>query len=284
VTRRGTLAAVALVVGLAAVAAVSRDRLIALDRTRPADGSMLYLPNGRFLEVASLGQTSLAASAVYLWAIQYYSDYDRADRYRWVEHVFRNVIARLDPHYVDPYWIGALILSVEAQDLDGALRLLEDGIRNNPDNWILAYLAGWECERAGQHKRAADYFDRAAAVPGAPPKLLRLRAGMMTRAGDLQEALRRWKEVLDDPRSDESSRAIASRQIRDLTIRVDLSAIDDAVAAYRRIHGANPRRLEDLVRAGLLDRVPLDPDGDPYVLDRATGEGTTRASRVLGGS
>lgn len=268
---------------LASAAGGARERLAALDEDLPSEAAMLYLPNGSFLEAASLGQTSLAASAIYLWAIQYYSDYDRVDRYRWVEHVFRDVIARLDPRYVDPYWIGALILSVEAHDLDGALRLLDDGIHNNPENWILPYLAGWECERAGQHKRAAEYFDLAASVPGAPPKMLRLRAGMMTRAGDLEEALRRWRDVLDDPRSDESSRAIASRQIRDLTIRVDLAAIDEAVEAYRRAHGSPPRRLTDLVRAGLLAEVPLDPDGDPYDLDATSGRATTRASRVLGG-
>lgn len=272
-----------LAVGLAVAAVGARDRLVALEEGTRRDTALLYLPNGRFLEVASLGQGSLTASLVYLWAIQYYSDYDRADRYRWVEHVFRNVIARLDPHYIDPYWMGALILSVEANDLEGALRLLDDGFRSNPDRWILPYLAAWECERMGDPLRAAAYFDRAAAVPGAPPQVLRLRAGMMARAGDLQEALRRWKEVLRDPRSDESSRAIALRQIRDLTIRVDLAAIEEAVREFRLRRGSSPRRLEDLVRAGLLPSVPLDPDGDPYGFDPATGRASTRASRVLGG-
>lgn len=282
-SRRSRLAALLLAVVLAAAAVFARARLAALDDLRPRESALLYLPNGDFLRVASLGQRSLAASMVYLWAIQYYSVYERSDRYRFVEHVFRNVIARLDPHYIDPYWIGALILSVEAQDLEAALRLLDDGFRANPDRWILPYLAGWECERAGQPVRAAEWFDRAAGVPGAPPQVLRLRAGMMARAGDLAEARARWFEVLDDPRSDESSRAIAKRQIRDLTIRIDLAAIDEAVRLYEERHGVRPRRIEDLARAGVLREIPLDPDGEPYDFDPATGRATTRASRVLGG-
>ena len=54
---------------------------------------------------------------IYIWAIQYYSNYEREDRYRYVEHVFGEVIAELDPHYIDPYWMGALIITIEAQDL-----------------------------------------------------------------------------------------------------------------------------------------------------------------------
>lgn len=282
-TRTAAHGALLLAVAFGAIALAAQSRLDRSEEELPRGEALLYLPNGQFLKAASLGQSSLVGSMVYLWAIQYYSDYDRVDRYRWVEHVFRNVIAELDPHYIDPYWIGALILSVEAQDLEGALRLLDDGITKNSDQWILPYLAAWECERAGDPLRAAEYFDRAAAVPGAPQQVLRLRAGMMTRAGDLEEALRRWEEVLEDPRADATSRAIASRQVRDLIIRIDLASIDRAVEAYRRAHGSTPRRLRDLVREGLLDEVPVDPDGNPYRFDPATAEASTRASRVLGG-
>ena len=37
---------------------------------------------------ASLGQAQVMADLLYLWAIQYYSSYDREDRGRYVEHLF----------------------------------------------------------------------------------------------------------------------------------------------------------------------------------------------------
>lgn len=277
----GWLLAAALV--SSALALGARARLVALERGEPERRELLYLPNGKFLRTASLGQSSLLASLVYLWAIQYYADYDRADRYRFVEHVFGEVIAELDPHYVDPYWIGALILSVEAQDLEAALRLLEKGFENNPDRWILPYLAGWECERAGDSARAARWFDRAAAIPGAPPQVLRLRAAMVARAGDLDEALRRWSEILEDPRADATSRAIAERQVRGLRVRIDLERINHAIEAFRERAGRLPRSLDELVREGFLPAVPVDPDGTPYAYDRGSGRASSAASRVLGG-
>ncbi len=264
-------------------AGLGRDHLIRLESKGAGEKELLYLPNGKYLKVVSLGQAPLAADLLYLWAIQYYSDYRRADRYRYVEHVFGDVISELDPHYLDPYWLGAMILTVEARDLEAGLRLLDKGARNNPDAWILPYLAAWECERAGQYERAADYFLAASRVPGAPPMALRMRAGMSTKAGDLSEARRRWEEVLADPRSDDASRAIAARQVRDLKVRIDLADLGKAIQSFRLRMGRNPRVLGELVARGIVREIPLGPDGKPYAYDRVSGEVSSTAGRLLGG-
>jgi tetratricopeptide (TPR) repeat protein len=270
------LAAAALGVGSA------RARLVEIDTAARGTKELLYLPNGKYLKAISLGHAPLVADFVYLWAIQYYSDYDRADRYRYVEHVFGNVIAELDPAYTDPYWLGAIILTTEAKDVDGGLRLLDKGFEKNPSAWILPYLAGWECDRVGQFDRAAAYFDRAAKAPGAPPALFRLKAGMTALTGNLREAIGRWQDVLDDPRNDDGARAIATRQIRTLTVRADVQELDAAIAVYRARNGRLPRSLSDLVREGILRAVPQDPDGKDYAYDAPTGTVSSTASRVLG--
>lgn len=271
------------VLGLVASAS-GLARLRALEPGRRSADALLYLPNGRYLKVLSLGQAPLAADLVYLWAIQYYSDYGREDRFRYVKHVFGDVIAELDPHYVDAYGLGALILTVEAGDLEAGLELLDKGFAKNPDRWILPYLAAWECHRAGQYQRAARYFEASARVPGAPSLVRRMQAGMMARAGDLTAALRLWRELRDDPASDELTRSIATRQVRDLQVRLDTAALEAAVREYERRAGKPPARLDDLVRAGILRSLPADPDGRPYVYDRRSRKVTSAAGRLLGGS
>jgi len=265
----------------AVLASAARGRLVALDDRGRGSKELLYLPNGKYLRAVSLGHASTVADFVYLWAIQYYSDYERADRYRYVEHIFGDVIGELDPAYIDPYWLGALILTTEAGDLEGGLALLDAGFAREPKAWILPYLAGWECDRAGEYDRAARYFDRAVHVPGAPNELFRLEAGMTARGGKLRDALAQWRAVADDPRNDEGARAIARRQIRALTVRADVQDLDAAIAAYRARTGAAPRRLEDLVRVGLLRSIPLDPDGNPYAYDPGSGAVSSAAGRVL---
>ena len=150
-SRRRRLGALALAASVA-IAGWARVGLARLDDRGPEGRALLYLPNGRHLRTMSLGHAPLAADLLYLWAIQYYSDYQRADRFRFVEHVFGTVIADLDPRYVDPYWLGAMILTAEAGDLEGGLRVLDKGFERNPDAWVLAYLAGFECYRAGQYR------------------------------------------------------------------------------------------------------------------------------------
>lgn len=277
------LPVLALLAAAVALAAVSRGRLLALP-PGPAGGAaeLLYLPNGKHLKAMSLGHAPLAADLVYLWAIQYYSDYERKGRFRFVEHVFGSVIPDLDPHYVDPYWLGAMILTVEAGDLEAGLRVLDKGFENNPTAWVLPYLAGFECYRAHRFERAADYFDRSSRAPGAPALPLRMKAGMMARWGNLREAIRLWEEALRDPRGDAASRAIAERQIRDLTVRADLADLDAAIAAFRSREGRVPHRLGELVESGFLRIEPRDPDGRAYRYDPGIGRVSSGAGAVLG--
>ena len=276
------LLTLALLVAAALLAAASRGRLVTLQSgSRGSDVSLLYLPNGEHLRAMSLGHASLAADLVYVWAIQHYSDYERKDRFRFVEHVFGSVIADLDPHYVDPYWLGAMILIAEAADLEAGLRVLDKGFHNNPTAWVLPYLAGFECYRARQYERAADYFDRSSRSPGAPALPLRMKAGIIAKKGDLRESIRLWDEVLRDPRGDAASRGIAERQIRGLTIRADLADLASAVAAFRVREWRLPRKIEDVVRTGFLRAEPRDPDGHAYLYDPATGLVASRTGGVL---
>jgi tetratricopeptide (TPR) repeat protein len=278
--RRGLVWSLFLVVAFCAGSA--RARLGGIDAGRRGTEELLYMPNGKYLKAVSLGHAPLVADFVYLWAIQYYSNYDREDRYRYVEHVFGDVIAELDPKFIDPYWLGAIILTTEAKDVDAGLRLLDKGFANNPSAWLLPFLAGWECDRVKRFDEAAEYFDRAAKAPGAPPDLFRLKAGMTALTGNLRAAIARWKDVLDDPRNDEGARAIATRQIRALTVRADTQDLETAIATYRERNGRPPRSLEDLVGAGILRSLPQDPDGNAYVFDPSSGTVSSTASRVLG--
>ena len=275
--------AIALLVGgLASAAVVSRVRLERDIDTGRKEQDLLYLPNGRYLKFASLGQAPLVADIVYLWAIQFYSNYSREGRYRYVEHIFGEVIPELDPLYVDPYWLGAMILSVEVGDVDAALRLLELGFENNPEAWILPYLAGWEAEQAGMPIRAADYFDQSIHVDGAPYWVRRMVPGMLARGGRIGDAIAAWQDVLDDPEADERSRAVAERWLKTLGIREQIENAEAAVERFRLSYGRRPRSLGELVSAGLLPAVPVSSDGSPFDYDPATGRIVSDESRIVG--
>ena len=276
------LTALLLVLAAGAVTLASGRGLERLSAGRTTETSLLYLPNGQHLKLASLGQAPLLADLIYLWAIQYYSVYEREDRFRYVEHVFGNVIAELDPHYVDAYWMGALILIVEAHDVEAGLRLLDQGIDNNPADWVLPYLAGWESYHAGQPDRAERYFRRAQETPGAPVWVQRYRIGMAAKAGDLRRAVQMWLQVLDDPASDRRQRRIARRQLRHLKVRLDSEALEQLATKFRKQNGRNPQSLAELRARGYIRSLPRDPYGRDYSYDPTTGRVTAGEARILG--
>ncbi len=277
--------AIAAVVFLAIVGStwVAENRLEDLAANTDHDQELLYLPNGRLLKVMSLGHGGLLADVVYVWAIQYYSNYERRDRYRYVQHVFDGVITELDPHYVDAYWLGALILVIEARDVEAGLALLQKGIDRNPDKWILPYLAGWEAHHAGMFDRAAGYFEAASQVPDAPPVVRRMQVGMLAKAGNLREAGAMWQELLDDPAADEASTAIARRKLAEIRVELDVQALQDAVTRFRNENDRLPTRLEELVSRGYIPSLPRDPKGRTYLYDRRSGQILTPEGRILGG-
>jgi tetratricopeptide (TPR) repeat protein len=272
-----------LVVGLGSVAGYTRATL---DRMAPGSSTdeLLYLPDGQHLKFMSLGHETLLADMIYLWAIQYYSNYEREQRHRWVEHVFGNVITELDPRYVDAYWVGALILILEVGDVEAGVGLLEKGASRNPDNWILPYLAAWECYHAKRYDEAAAYFQRASTKPGAPTAVRRMRAGLTAKSGDQRDALAMWRSIKADPASDALSIKIATRKVRELQTRIDVRLLQNSVGRFQIDNGRWPANLEELVHRSYLGQLPLDPDESAYLYDTRTGRVSSPTGLVLGGS
>ena len=274
--------AAAVLIGAVAVAAVAASGA-ALDRIEAGRGPahhLLYLPNGRYLKVASLGQAPVLADLIYLWSIQYYANFQVEDRYSYVDTIYDSVLTELDPHYFDPYWLGALILSVEAGSLDKALALLDKGFRNNPDKWVFPYLAGWECAYARRFDCAIERFETAASVPSAPPDVARLAAGMYQRQGDKKTALAEWRRLAREA-ADPGVRKVAENRARALRVDLDIEMLNGAVASFRQRHGRPPSRLGELAGEGLIGSVPQTPDGAEYEYDPSTGTVTSGPPRVI---
>jgi len=265
------------------LAALVQGRFEARAAGRPGVHPLLYLPSGKYLRVAALGFDGILADAIYLWSIQYYGSFQIADRYHYLEQIYGQVIAELDPQYLDPYLTGALIMTVEARDAEMALRLLDKGIEKNPDAWILAFEAGFVCcVDLKDYARAARYFDKALQVPGCHPTVRHLYAEMYNRAGDKRASLREWAEIYETA-TDPYVRSAAWNHVHDLKVQVDLADLRTAVDGFSKQEGRRPRHLRELVSLGIVPVLPRDPEDRDYRYDPATGEVSYRGRLILVG-
>lgn len=242
-----------------------------LDREKVPGSSIIYIPTGKYLKYATLGFSSLAADIVYLWAIQYYSNTDIEDRFDYLDHIF-SIVSELDPKYLDPYEIGAIIAVYEAGNFELAFKILDRGLDNNPEEWLFPYEAGHYAQRfLKDYALAREYYGKAMNIPGAPAQTRRLFANALYETMDYQTSWETWLEIYQTA-SDERTKKIASNHLYRVKSAVDTKNLSTAVEEYKNRFGHFPENLDRLVSSGLVAEIPKDLDGKDYLYDPGTGE------------
>lgn len=241
-----------------------------VNRGRVPGSAIIYIPSGKYLKYATFGYSSVLADLIYLWAIQYYSDYSIADRFNYLEHIF-SIIAELDPRYVDPYELGALVAVYEAGNLELGLKILDLGLEKNPDQWIFPFEAAHFAQMRKNYEIARLYYKKAMDIPGAPDIVKRLYAFTAFKTMDLETSWKMWLEIYQTT-SEERVKKIANNHLYQVKAAMDKQLIERAVAQFKEKFGRYPYDLSQLVRTGLLREIPRDLDGLEYVYDPRRGE------------
>jgi hypothetical protein len=168
-------------------------------RARPSErvDELLYYPSGRMVREASLGYETAAADVAWLRSIQYYGEHRMTDnRFDRIQHVME-IVAALDPAFLQPYVFGGFVLAQEMHDPEAGLALLMRGLYANPESWDLAFEIGflhYVCRH--DYAAASTYFTMASRMPGHPEYVERFAAFATQRAGNDALAILLWKRVL----------------------------------------------------------------------------------------
>lgn len=240
-------------------------------REKIPGSSIIYIPSGKYLKFATFGYSSFIADLIYIWAIQYYSNYSIPDRYDNLDHIF-SIIAELDHRYLDPYEIGAMIAVYEAKDLNLAFKILDRGLEKNPDQWIFPLQAGHYAQMMTKdYELARKYYKKTMEMDGAPVITRRLYANAAFKIMDYKTAWQNWLEIYQTT-EDKRIKKIASNQLYQVKAALDVKTIKEAIEKFKERFGRNPTEQAQLVKHGLLDSLPKDLDGKEYIYNSQTGE------------
>lgn len=233
---------------------------------------LAQLPRGEYLKPALLGYHHLGADILWIRMLQVLGKkHNSADEYAWIYHAM-DVVTTLDPQYAYPYYVGGVVLTNLADRVDLSNRLLEKGHRENPNEWDLPFLLGYNYYfHLGNAAKGAEYIERATRITGAPTFLSGLASRMYAEAGSPDVALQFLDAILKD-NPDLAVRENLVIRAKEVMIERDLRILEAAVNRYRQKHEKLPTRLSDLVRDGISHQIPEEPFGGMYYMNSETGE------------
>ena len=183
---------------------------------RPASGpDPRLVANPEILKSFSLGFDRVLADLTWLTFVQYYGDRTAVvdERLRYAPDYLKIVVA-LDPHFIRPYWFAAFVLAGDLNRQKEAEEFLDLGIRNNPTEWSLAFIAGFnQALYLKDYKKAAKYYRLAASMPNAPSWLASQAQVMEANIPRQIKEIRTWERMYKegDPMVQEKARDTLQR-------------------------------------------------------------------------
>lgn len=274
--------AVAALMLLAASVGLRLDLAQRHDERAAVREQLRALPRGEFVKPLLLGYHHVTADLLWLNIVQVLGEREvRQADYEWLFHAL-DVVTTLDPHYIYAYDVGGVVLSELAGRVDWSNALLEKGVAANPEAWRLPFQLGFNAFFHQQaYVRAADYMAMAARLPGRPAYVPELAARLYVEGQQPRLALD-FLEAMERQTKDAQVLTVLERRKGEVIVERDLALLDAAVQRYAMRTGRRPSTLAELVRAGELAAIPVEPFGGAYRMDvqRGVVVSTTHPNRL----
>jgi len=175
-------------------------------------------------------------------------------------------VVRFDPRFVVPYLLGGIVLADSPHHTAAALQFLSQGERRFASEWRFPFYSSYiRYFSLGDPVEGGMDLLRASRIDGSPPHFPLLASRMLSEGHRPETALAFLQNMIGreaDPRR----KASLEERMRRVEVERDLQILEKAIGEYNTRVGAPPGRLADLVRAGVLVRIPEEPYGGKYVL------------------
>jgi hypothetical protein len=232
----------------------------------------VVLRSGPLLKVMSLEYAPLMADLYWTRVVQYYGTkqvtQERNFDLLWP---LLDLTTTLDPHLLIAYRFGSMFLAEPPHRGAGmpekGIELLRRGMANNPDYWRFYEDLGFIYYfNLGDNAKAAEAFLEGSRKPGAMIWMKTFAARIAEQGNTREISAMLWNEIYNST-NDLNVKHNAEIHLKLLHADADCEALDKVAAEYEKRTGRRARSVRDLVEAGLLPGLPVDPVGRPYILN-----------------
>lgn len=220
-----------------------------------------YLPNGKVLRMVSMDETTLVGSVLWIRAVLLFADVAESGNPKdvaWLRAML-NAVAILDPTWRTVYLYGGGLLRV-CGDIEGSDALYRRGVKYLPNDPYFPFSLGMNAYLYHHDaKAAAEWLDRAAALPGAPAWYRAAAASFLEEEGQRHTAIEYLRRRLAQATEPAVRRVLKGRL--DRLVHDELaSRLEARRKAFTAEHGRDIRSPDE------LGELPEDPYGEGWIL------------------
>lgn len=244
-------------------------------------GNLISLPSS-FLKLTSLEFDGVLADYMLLEAMTFIGETTKRTEkpqikeWEW-EWLYRHLDAAtdLDPHFLDFYYFANAHLTWGGDKIEEANRLLDKGIKNRPDQWLLPFFAGFNLFYfRGDNAGASEYLMLAAQDQTAPVGIARLASLLAYKSNQTKNAIVFLKQIIRSTEDPAMKEVYETRQI----LLESINAVEEAMGKYKAAYNQLPKNLEELIDKNFLSEVPVEPYGGRFYIEDDQVKSTSLSS------
>lgn len=272
--------ALALLIGAYALLVVPFSNYLS---KRPVAVKLGFFPDARVIRITAADQINLVANYAVTRVLFYFGTLVDMDKRKVaVQPEYYNMfktmetVVKLDPYNMDAYYFMQAAFTWELGRAQDVNRVLAYGMKYRTWDYQLPFYAGFNAAYfLKDYKTAAAYFQRAAELSG-QQLFTTLSARYFYEAGETGLGIA-FLDTMTKGAKDPKVRRVY--ELRRAALQA-VQELEEGVALYRQTRGMLPSALYDLVAAGFIARVPVDPYGGSFYLD-TTGRVRSTSKFVL---
>ncbi len=230
-----------------------------------------FIPEQKVVECLSLDHRGFAADLLFIRVLMHTGSLTwKPDRFRFNDewsYKMIDLVTELDPKYYSAYLFSGMGLVHSRDDIYRANIIIKKGMKIFPDSWELPFWIGFNAYLYLENDAmASKYLLLAAKKPNAPVSFFSLLLSAITRGGNFNEGI--WVlETMIKHEKNPNIRLVYKKRIMRMHNFIDLQKAADL---YNIRFHAYPETLQDLIKAGIIKKIPQDPMGRPYVWNPTT--------------
>jgi hypothetical protein len=239
-------------------------------RVAHTDGA--FIPDPQVAKIAAVGFEAVLADLHWIRAVQIVGSARTHVGHGATIGALIDVVTTLDPWVDHPYRFAAVWMNDDEASVRQANELIRRGIKHHPDDWRgYFYLAFNHFFYLGEQREAARALKPALDLKGRPAYLTRLAARLESHEGGLDASAAFLSELAHQAANDDEREAFLGA-LEEIETERRARFLDTARAEYVRRHQRDIASVDDLVRGGVLRRLPEDPYGEGWEISALTGE------------